>query len=167
MTLSRALRALVPLTMAAALAGCANDQPLFGSDLLTTSSITPAVQAAPPPTPRVDPACVALQAKIDGLRQEGTPERVAKVATGKTKTVSIKRASLAKVAELDGANQEFQAKCSTLQPARAQTASTNLPPNVSIVSGPAPGAATAQQVATAAKAATKAATPPVLPATTD
>ena len=75
-----------------------------------------------------------------------------------------------KVAELDAANQEFQAKCSTLQPARAQTASANLPPNVSIVSGPAPGAATAQtaaRTAAAAKTAAKAATSPVVPATTD
>jgi hypothetical protein len=43
-------------------------------------------------------------------------ERVEKASVGTTTNVSVKRASLAQMAELDKANAEFQAKCSTLGP---------------------------------------------------
>ena len=93
------------LAAALALAGCANGS---GPNLLTTSSV------AKPKPARVaaNPACTALATKINAVRQEGTPARVHAVATGKTRTVSIKRASLAKVAELDRLNAEFQKNCS-------------------------------------------------------
>lgn len=91
----------------AALGGCAND----GSLALSTGSIDQAEKAK---IQRVDPACVSLMARIDALRKEGTPERIAKVATGKTKTASVKREALARMTELDVANREFQQKCSTL-----------------------------------------------------
>ncbi|MGI9478459.1 MAG: hypothetical protein ACR2PI_17285 [Hyphomicrobiaceae bacterium] len=93
------------LVAALALAGCANGS---GPNLLTTSSVS-----KPKPKKVVaNPACTALAAQIKSVRLEGTPARVHAVATGKTRTVSIKRASLAKVAELDRLNAEFQMKCS-------------------------------------------------------
>lgn len=99
-------------------AGCANDgSPLMGSNL-TTSSIAPAAG------PKVDPACVALTARIDALRKEGFVEGVEKASTGKTTSVTVKRASLAKMTELDKANAEFQAKCATISPAAASSAQT-------------------------------------------
>jgi hypothetical protein len=72
--------------------------------------------AQAPPPPKIDPACASLQAKIDTLRRDGVTERVEKASVGKTPNVSVKRASLAQMAELDKANAEFQAKCSTLGP---------------------------------------------------
>ena len=97
------------LLAAGLLGGCAADNDLG----LMTSSITPTEQAS---TPKVDPTCIALAAKISDARAEGTPERVAKVATAenKSRVVSIKRDSLAKFSELDALNKEFQARCSTL-----------------------------------------------------
>lgn len=104
------MRPTTTLTMASliaalALAGCANGS---GSNLLTTSSV-----AKPKPAKvAVNPLCTTLAAKINTIRQEGTPARVHAIATGKTRTVNIKRASLAKVAELDKLNAEYQANCS-------------------------------------------------------
>ena len=108
---ARSLRILpVALAMAAMLAGCASDSTgLFGGSSLTTSSVDEKA--------KVDPACVALQAKIDSLRQDGVSDRAAQAAaTGKSSTVSVKRASLTQLADLDRANAEFQSKCSTLGP---------------------------------------------------
>ena len=73
------------MTLALALAGCASD----GSLALSTGSINEEPQQAK--AQRIDPACVSLMARIDELRKEGTPERIAKVATGKGKTASVKR----------------------------------------------------------------------------
>ena len=89
---------------ACAMAGCADGS----TGLLTTASLGNAQVAA---AKQADPACVALTARIDALRKDGVVERVEKASTGKSKTVSVKRESLAKVAELDKANAEFQAKC--------------------------------------------------------
>lgn len=114
------------------LGGCASD----GGLALSTGSID---QQAEAKTQRIDPVCVALMAKIDELRKEGTPERIAKVATGKTKTASVKREALARMTELDKANTEFQQKCSTLA---APTAPATAPQ--------AAAATPAQPVATAA-----------------
>src|SRR6056297_2327621 len=89
-----------------ALAGCAGNSGLG----LTTSSV-----AKPKPQPKkmvADPTCVALTAEINAARSEGTPARVHAAAKGKTRSVRVKRASIAKVAELDRLNREFQAKCS-------------------------------------------------------
>ena len=89
---------------AIALGGCAN-----ANNPLTTASIdqTKMVKAK-----KLDPACVALTAKIDGLRKDGIMLRLAKVSKGKTTSTRVKRSALAKAAELDQANAEFQAKCS-------------------------------------------------------
>ena len=96
---------LMSLTAALALAGCANGS---NSNLLTTSSVT----KPKPAKVAIDPVCMTLAAKINAVRQEGTPARVHAIATGKTRSVNIKRASLAKVAELDKLNAEYQMKCS-------------------------------------------------------
>ncbi|MEM1371080.1 MAG: hypothetical protein AAGG72_02510 [Pseudomonadota bacterium] len=93
----------------AGIAGCASD----GSLNLQTGSLGPAPTAATQTAQRIapDPACTALANKIATLRQEGTAGRLAKVATGKTKTANVKRDALAKMAELDAANVAFQSKC--------------------------------------------------------
>lgn len=127
---------------AASLAGCAADG---GLDLMTTGSIgNQATETAVAKAPAIDPACVELTAKIDQLRKEGTPERLAKVAEGKSKTANVKRDALARMAELDAANQEFQARCSTIGASSAQAAA-------------APAATTVEQVANAAQTAASAA----------
>lgn len=89
------------------LAGCASD----GSSILTTASVQPAKK---PVVAAVDPACLALQNRIDLLREEGTIGRVEKAAAGKSKTVVIKREALGKVAEFNQANSEFRQRCSKL-----------------------------------------------------
>lgn len=96
---------LAGLAAALALAGCGTSP---GSNLVTSSVTKPQTAAAAP----IDPACMTLTAQINAARQEGTPARVHAVASGKTKTAVVKRSSLAKVAELDRLNSEFQMKCS-------------------------------------------------------
>ncbi len=123
--------------IAAVLGGCAND----GSLALSTGSIAGEEQAK---AQRVDPVCVALMARIDGLRKEGTPERLAKVADGKTKTARVKREAIARMTELDAANREFQQKCSKL--ALPQSAAAT---------APAAGTAAAAKAAATAKPAVK------------
>lgn len=88
-----------------ALAGCASES----SPLATGSVTTPQVAAK---TASVDPACVALRAKIVDLRKEGTMSRLAKVATGKSSSVRVKRSALGRAAQLDSANAQFMNKCS-------------------------------------------------------
>lgn len=141
------LRALTAICIGTlALAACAGDQgSLFGGE---TASVTP------PPAPKVDPACVALTSKIEGLRKEGVTERVEKAAAGKGATVSVKRDSLAKMTELDKANAEFQAKCSTITP-KQQTAS--VPASVAAAAAPTAKAAVVPPVKATAAPAAKAA----------
>lgn len=124
----------VTLCAALMLGACAADG-LLGSGDST---------AALPEKPKTDPACASLAAKIDGLRRDGASDRVAQAAVGKGETVSVKRASLAKVTELNNANTEFQAKCSNYVP----TTSVNAP-------APAPAAKTASVSKPAAVAAPK------------
>ncbi len=103
------------ITMAAVaacgwLTGCA-DSGILGSNV-TTSSVDANAAKVAMTSPRPDPVCVALLAKIDGIRKDGVAERVEQAAQGKSSTVPVKRASLAQVAELTKANIEYQAKCS-------------------------------------------------------
>lgn len=98
-------------------AGCAGD-----NGILTTSSVGAAPAVTKVAAPRVDPACVALTARIDALRKEGFVERVEKASAGKSASVTVKRESLAKMAELDKANAEFQSRCATLTPPGASAA---------------------------------------------
>ena len=88
------------MATAALLAGCATDQSL------TTASVkkTPIVKS--------DAACVSLSSQIDAVQAEGTVARVEKVAEGKTRSAMVKRAALAKVAELNKLNAEYRARCS-------------------------------------------------------
>ena len=104
--------AMSAMTLASAMiiGGCANS-----GNSLTTASLNQAGKQASAQT--VNPACISLTAKIDNLRKEGTMDRLAKVAQGKGRATMVKRSALAKAAELDRANAEFQAKCSTIKPA--------------------------------------------------
>ncbi len=101
------LGVIVAAAMAAAVGGCASD----GSSMLTTGAVSQQKKVV---ATAVDPACLALHNRIELLRSEGTVGRVEKAATGKSKTVVIKRAALTKVSELNQANAEFQQRCSTL-----------------------------------------------------
>ena len=86
--------------------------------------------------PIADPACVALANQIRSAREEGTPAKVHAVANGKTKTVRVKRESLAKVAELDKLNSEFQTRCSKypgLQTAAAPKAAAPVAPRATAI----------------------------------
>lgn len=137
--------AIAAIVSASMLAGCAAD-----GTLLQTGSITDEPATSVAAKPKVDPACVALVAKIDGLRQEGTPSRLEKVASGKTPTASVKREALARMSELDKANAEFQAKCSTMGTMAAAT------PSAPAAAPSAPAATAAAPATTAAQAATAA-----------
>lgn len=113
------------------LAGCSSGGGgLFGNSLTTQSiSTQPAGSQTIAAAPKTDPACYALAQRIETLRSGGLTERLEKAGSGQSSTVSVKRASLAQAAELDRANAEFQAKCSTLGPRPAQqAAATGAPP---------------------------------------
>ena len=155
--------AFAAIVSASMLAGCAADGTLLQTGSITDDTSATAVAAKP----KVDPACVALVAKIDSLRQEGTPSRLEKVASGKTPTASVKREALARMSELDKANAEFQAKCSAMgtmaaaAPAAAPAATTTAaaapvaPANAAAQAATAAtnAADTAAQITAAAKAA--------------
>lgn len=115
-------RLLPAFALGALLAGCASDD-LGG--MFSTASIAPAAPAAPaaaaaPAAPRVDTACLQLAGQIDQLKKDGTIEKLEKVAAGKTTSVQVKRAAIAKQAELNKANADYIAKCG---PSAARTAS--------------------------------------------
>lgn len=133
-------------------AGCASEGNLLGSSL-TTSSVAPVADATKTAAPRVDPACVALTARIDGLRKEGFVQGVEKASAGKSSSVTVKRASLAKMTELEKANAEFQAKCSTLVPPQQTAAVTAGTPAAGIAKPVANTAAAAVAPVAAAPAA--------------
>ncbi len=97
-------------------AGCAND----GN--LSTAGISPEKTAAQQAA-KIDPVCVSLASQIDTLRKEGAVERLEKAAAGKGSSVQVKRTSLAKQAELNKANADFQMKCGPKIPP-AQSAQT-------------------------------------------
>lgn len=146
----RLVRLAAIALMTGVLGACA-DSGLLGSSL-TTASVDPAAQSKAAAA-KVDPACVQLTARIDALRKEGFVERVEKASSGKSATVQVKRASLAKMTELEKANAEFQARCSTL-PGPSQQAMAP--------AAAAPAAAAQKTVAAAAKppaTATKQAAP--------
>lgn len=127
-----------------ALGGCAAD----GSSLLTTGSLGGGETQVAANSERISPECMALMTKIQELRQEGTPERVEKISSGKSSTVNIKRSALAKLTELDKANSEFQLKCSKMAPAATTAAATQ--PAVKTAAA-APAAASAAPAADAEK----------------
>jgi len=99
------------LAIAAVAGGCSSD-----SNFFSTGSLS---EPAPVTKVAADPACVTLAAQIDGLRQDGATDRLEKAAEGKTTTVTVQRASLAKQAQLNKANAEFVAKCAPNMPRTA------------------------------------------------
>lgn len=110
-------RALIVTAMIAAsvsLSACA-ETTVFGPNPFNTTS-------ALPPKPKVDPACAALSSRIQELRGDGIIDRVEAASKGKSKTVSVKRDSLSRMAELEKANADFQAKCSVMSPGASQAA---------------------------------------------
>jgi hypothetical protein len=132
-----------------ALGGCAAD----GSSLLTTGSLASGETEVAAKSERISPECMTLMAKIQELREEGTPERVEKISTGKSPTVSVKRSALAKLAELNKANSEFQLKCSKMAPAATTAAAATQPATSTAApaAASAPAAPAAKQTASAAQ----------------
>lgn len=114
-----------------ALAGCATENLFGGGNNLTTASVAEA--------PKVDPACVSLSAQIDQLRKDGVAAKVEKAAAKKYK---LTPADAVKADQLNKANADFQAKCSTIAQRSAAAGSTAAPSSV--------GAGTVAAVAPAA-----------------
>lgn len=112
------------LTSAVLLSGCAGDGSEGG--LFTTGSLGSQETAAAEP-PKVDPACIALTSRIEGLRREGVADKIEKASAKKYKMTA---ADLVKADQLTKANAEFQARCSQLSP-RPTTASMSGPTGVS------------------------------------
>ena len=98
----------------ALLAGCADNNSLFGNSAnLTTASVTPTA------APKVDPACATLTAQIDTLRKEGIAEKVEKASLKKYKMTT---AELVKADQLNKSNADFQTKCTAYKPTVASLA---------------------------------------------
>ena len=133
---------LTPIFAVAVLLGaCASD----GNSPFSTASVVPAEVAKSPAKAKTDPACVTLASQIDRLRKEGTIERLEKVAAGKGDNVQVKRTALAKQAELNKANAEFQAKCAPKIPASQDAKAPMAAPTVTAaVAAPAAAAAVAK-----------------------
>jgi len=100
------------------LAGCAGDS---NDGIFTTGTLGTSQTAAAPPEARVDPACVTLASRIDGLRKEGVGDKIEKAATKKYK---MTQADLGKADQLTKANAEFQLRCSTVTPSSVQASSS-------------------------------------------
>lgn len=135
-----------------ALAGCSAAD-LFNNNgdasAVTTSSL------AQSQGQKVDPACGNLALEIDTLRREGVAEKVEKAAAKKYKMTP---ADLAKANQLNRANGDFQAKCSTLpRAAAAPVAPAVAPPQAAAAPAPAKTAAAAKSVPSAAGVAAGAA----------
>ena len=109
------------LAVSATVAGCADTQSLFGGPTsLTTSAV------APPAAPKADPACAGLAAQIETLRKDAAAAKV-ETASQKKAKVSLTAAETAKVDQLQKANVEFQAKCSTYKPGNVAVAPASAP----------------------------------------
>lgn len=129
-----------------AMGGCAAD------GTLSTASINNGKAGEVKTANAVDPACVALSNQIETLRKEGSVEGLEKAATGKGASVKVKRDALAKQAELNRVNADFQSKCGPKIPAH-QAAQAPAPTQSATQTAAAQGATTAQQPAAPATAA--------------
>lgn len=99
------------------LAGCADGSL---SSAFNTGSIDPQKQAAADQAEKSKQAlCNTLTSQIDALNQEGVSDKVSKAAAKKYK---LKATDITKADELNKANTEFQAKCSSYPPRVAATA---------------------------------------------
>jgi hypothetical protein len=163
------LRLLPVVATALLLGACAGDT----GGLFQTSSVTAPLVAAEAPKSRVSSECLSLAGQIDGLRKEGTIERLEKVSTGKGDNVQVKRTALAKQTELNKANADFQAKCGPRIPASTQAAAPTAPmatvASAATAAAPAPAigkaAAKAAMTAKAAEATGVTVAPATLPKT--
>lgn len=108
--------AIYAATIACMLAGCAQDGSL--STGLNTGSVNPQT-ATTQATKSQEALCLTLTSQIEALNTEGTSDKVAKAAAKKYK---LKASDLTKADELNKANTEFQAKCSSYPPRVAATA---------------------------------------------
>ena len=97
------------------LAGCAGDD---NEGIFTTGALGTSQTAAA--EPKVDPACLTLASRIEGLRKEGVSDKIEKAAVKKYK---MTQADLAKADQLTKANAEFQLRCSTVAPGSVQASS--------------------------------------------
>jgi hypothetical protein len=95
------------------LAGCAGEG---NENLFTTGSLN-STPTATAPEPKVDPVCVTLVSRIDGLRKEGIADKIEKAAIKKYKLTTT---DLAKADQLTKASAELQLRCTTITPASAQ-----------------------------------------------
>jgi hypothetical protein len=91
------------------LAGCAGDGSEGG--FFTTGALGEQKAAVEPV--KVDPACIALTSRIEGLRRDGIADKIEKAAAKKYK---MTQADIAKADQLNKANAEFQSRCSQLSP---------------------------------------------------
>lgn len=103
------------------LAGCAGDN----NDGLFTTGALGTQQTAAAPEPKVDPACMTLASRIDGLRKEGIADKIEKAAAKKYKMTA---ADLTKADLLTKTSAEFQLRCSTVAPTTAALSSTPAAP---------------------------------------
>jgi|SoiMethySBSTD1v2_1073268.scaffolds.fasta_scaffold851444_2 hypothetical protein len=90
------------------LAGCAMEG---GDGLFTTGSLTGSANQVA--ESKADPVCVTLASRIETLRKEGVQDKIEKAAA---KRYKMTQADLGKADQLNKANAEFQARCSTVTP---------------------------------------------------
>lgn len=127
----RPMSRLLPLLAVATLAaGCST----LGDTMMTTASI--------PEPPKVDPACITLTAQIDTLRKDGIAEKIEKAANKKYRMTPL---DLAKADQLNKANADFQARCSTLTPKPPVQQTAAVQPSQAPAQVQAPAAAPAAQ----------------------
>lgn len=112
------------------LAGCAAD----GSNNLFTTGALGTAETAAASEPKVDPACVSLVSRIEGLRKEGVADKIEKAAVKKYKMTN---ADLAKADQLTKANAEFQLRCSTITPRPMSAQYSSAPPSTPAAPPPA------------------------------
>jgi hypothetical protein len=96
-------------TSGLAITGCAGDG---SGNIFSTGSLGTSAAAEP----KADPICTTLAAQIDTLRKEGVADKIAQAAVKKYKMTT---ADLAKADQLNKANADFQAKCSSFPPKSA------------------------------------------------
>jgi hypothetical protein len=111
------------------LAGCAAD----GSNNLFTTGALGTAETAAAPEPKVDPACVSLVSRIEGLRKEGVADKIEKAAAKKYKMTN---SDLAKADQLTKANADFQLRCSTIMPKPMQAQLSSSPSSVAVAAPP-------------------------------
>lgn len=121
MAISSSASSLALVLAGLLVAGCAGE----GADNLFTTGSLSSAPAAAAPEPKVDPICVSLVSRIEGLRKEGIADKIEKAATKKYK---LTHSDLNKADQLTKANAELQLRCSTITPASAQPPAPTPPP---------------------------------------